>query len=206
MTARKGDEEITVDADTGRRFVETMRGWLISLPHDLKILYEAAADENLEREVRELAVGAIVYVISPSDTIADRGDFSSYADDCILLRLALQRIIRDAGEDAEFLKSRFAEFFAALDDELNACKPALGDIFGWLDARVETLREQAYKGNKIARYIDDDDLAEKLYEDGLAFATVYPVDEKRLADKFKKASTILEVLEKRKSEEESKKR
>lgn len=195
-----------MDADMGRRFVETMRGWLISLPHDLKILYEASADENLDQEIRELAAGAIVYVISPSDTIADRADFASYADDCLLLRLALQRLIRDAGEDAEFIVGRFSEFFADLDAELEVCKPAMGELYGWLEGKVVTLRDQTYKGNKVSRYVEDEDLAEKLYEDGLAFATVYPVDEKRLADKFKKASTILEVLEKRKLDDEHKKR
>ena len=66
-----------MDADIGRRFVDTMRGWLISLPHDLKILYEATSDENLDRASRELATGAIIYVVSPCDFItSDRSDFS----------------------------------------------------------------------------------------------------------------------------------
>jgi hypothetical protein len=64
-----------------------MRSWLISLPHDLKILYEATADPDLERASRELAVGAIIYCVSPSDYVSsDRSDFSSYADDCIMRR------------------------------------------------------------------------------------------------------------------------
>jgi uncharacterized membrane protein YkvA (DUF1232 family) len=195
-----------VDAELGRRFVETMRGWLISLPHDLKILYEAAADENLERDVRELAIGGIFYVIAPADTIVERSDFASYADDCIVLRIVLQRIVGGAGEDADFLRSRFSEFFDSLDAELEACRPALGEVMGWLEGRVETLRDGSYKGNKVGKYIDDEALAETLYEDGLTFGTVYPVDEKRLADKFKKASTILEVLERRRHEEAAKKR
>ena len=95
---------------------------------------------------------------------------------------------------------------AGLDAEVEACRPTLGDVFGWLAARVDTLRDQSYKGNKIGKYVEDDTLAEKLYEDGLAFATVYPVDEKRLADKFKKASTILEVIARRKAEEDNRKR
>jgi uncharacterized membrane protein YkvA (DUF1232 family) len=74
-----------------QQFVDTMSSWLISLPFDLKILYEAADDENLSREAREMAVGGIIYAISPNDAIADRHDsFVSYCDDCIVIRLALQ--------------------------------------------------------------------------------------------------------------------
>lgn len=194
-----------MDADTERRFVETMRGWLISLPHDLKILYEASADENLERKTRELAVGAIMYVISPNDVVADRQtEFASYADDCVVLRVALRDIIRTSGEDADFLKSRFAEFFETLDRELAEVGPPMGELYTWLEARVPHLPEQVYKGNKVGKYLDDDEAAESLYEDGLAFGTVYPVDEKRLADKFKKAATILEVIARKKAEEDKK--
>src|SRR5436190_1861194 len=142
-----------------------MRGWLISLPHDLKILYEASTDENLDRKMRELAVGAIVYVISPNDVLSDRQEFSSYDDDCIMLRLALQRIVRDGGEDVELLRGRFGEFFDALEDELAACGPPMGELYAWLQARVDHLPELHYKGNKVGKYIDDEEAAEALYED-----------------------------------------
>ena len=97
-----------MDAQIGRRFVDTMRSWLISLPHDLKILYEAAADANLDRASRELAIGAIIYVISPNDFIAsDRQDFSGYADDCLVLRPLAQPVL-----DAEL--ARHSEHAASL--------------------------------------------------------------------------------------------
>jgi uncharacterized membrane protein YkvA (DUF1232 family) len=192
-----------VDPETGRRFVKTMRSWLITLPHDLKILYEASSDENLQREARELAIGAIIYTVSPNDFIStDRQDFTSYADDCIMLRLALRRIIADDGEDADFFKSRFAEFFAKLDEELGVCAEAMGEIFSWLDSKVDGLKLLEYKGKKVPQYLDDDEAGEFLYEDGLGFATEYPVDEDELIDKFKKASTILEVLQRRKVEDD----
>jgi uncharacterized membrane protein YkvA (DUF1232 family) len=210
-----------VDADIGRRFVDMMRAWLISLPHDLKILYEAAADENLDRAARELATGAIIYAISPSDFVSsDRspatgggaagdvtssGDFSSYADDCVVLRLALRRIGSKKDEDSQQFRDRFDDFFASLDEELEVCSKAMGDLYSWLESRVDHLGEQEYKGKKVPLYVDDEELGELLYEDGLVFATEYPVDEDDLADRFKKASTILEVIQRRKSEEDRKK-
>jgi uncharacterized membrane protein YkvA (DUF1232 family) len=194
-----------VNAELGMRFVNTMRGWLISLPYDLKILYEASTDENLERDVRELAVGAIIYTVSPNDFISsDRDDFSSYADDCILLRLALKRIVADGSEDSEFFKSRFPEFFETLEDELAVCSEAMGELFTWLDSKVDGLKSREYKGKKIANYLDDDEAGEFLYEDGLGFRTEYPVDEDDLADRFKKASTIIEIIKRRKDEEDRK--
>ena len=194
-----------MDAETERRFVEVFSEWLVSLPHDLKIMYEAADDENLARESRELAVGAVIYAVSPNDFIAaDRNDFLSYCDDCILLRLALRRIVANGDEDSEFFKSRFSDFFDTLDDELAVCKWAMGETFDWLDSKVEQLKTLEYKGKKVPVYIDDEEASEFLYEEGMGFATEYPVDEETIGDKLKKASTILEVMVRRKSEDDKK--
>ena len=194
-----------MDAQIGRRFVDTMRSWLISLPHDLKILYEAAADANLDRGSRELAVGAIIYVISPNDFIAsDRQDFSGYADDCLVLRLALRRIAQNKDEDVQTFVGRFDDFFGSLGEGLDVCQKAMGELYTWLDARVDHLAASEYKGKKVPLYLDDEELSESLYEDGLAFATEYPVDEDDIADRFKKASTIIEVIQRRKAEEDRK--
>ena len=194
-----------MDADTARRFVDTMRGWLISLPHDLKMLYEAASDANLDRASRELAAGAIIYVVSPSDFItSDRSDFSGYADDCVILRLALSRIAATKDEDSEQFRTRFEDFFASLEAELAVARKAMGELYGWLDSLVDGLPRLEYKGKKVPVYLDDEEASEMLYEDGLAFATEYPVDEDDLADRFKKASTIIEVIQKRKVEEDRK--
>ncbi|HEU5059826.1 MAG TPA: hypothetical protein VFU21_25015 [Kofleriaceae bacterium] len=182
-----------------------MRGWLISLPHDLKILYEAASDENLDRAARELVTGAIIYVVSPSDFItSDRSDFSGYADDCLILRLALSRVVAKKDEDSQQFRERFADFFASLPEELGVCKKAMGELYGWLDSLVDGLPRLEYKGKKVAAYLDDDEASEMLYEDGLAFATDYPVDEDDLADRFKKASTIIDVIQKKKLDEDRK--
>lgn len=195
-----------MDAQTGQRFVDTMRSWLISLPHDLKILYEASSDENLDRASRELSIGAIIYVVSPNDFVSgDRQDFSGFADDCIILRLALRRIVANGDEDSAFFKSRFPEFFERLEEELAVCAKAMGELFSWLDSRVDSLRSLEYRGKKVPVFLDDDEASEFLYEEGLGFATEYPVDEEDLSDRFKKASTILEGIQRRKTEEDKKK-
>jgi uncharacterized membrane protein YkvA (DUF1232 family) len=180
-----------------------MRSWLITLPHDMKILYEAAADENLPRNVREIVVGAIIYAVSPNDHLAsDRDDFAGYADDCIMLRLALNQLAKQKDEDCAFFRGRFSEFFEVLEKELATCKQTMGPLFTWMEEKLKVLTKLEYKGKKIRDFLDDDEASELLYEDGLGFATEYPVDEENLSDRFKKASTILEVIQRRKDEED----
>ena len=97
------------------RFVELLKTWLVSLPHDLKIAFEAMDDENLPRSSREIAVGAIMYVVSPNDFVSDRNEaVASFADDALLLRLALQQVAETAAEEGDVYRERFPDLFDGL--------------------------------------------------------------------------------------------
>ncbi len=183
------------------KFVELVRGWLVSLPHDLKIAFDAMDDENLPRPVREVAAGVVAYVVSPNDFVTDRNDaVVSYADDAMLLRLALAKAL-GKGEDEDAFRGRFPELFDDLDENLTLCKTVMGDLMTWLESKVSTLPTIEYKGKKITKYLDDEAAREQLFDDGLVFRTDYPVDEKTIADKLKKATTVTEVMKRRKTEE-----
>jgi len=183
------------------KFVELVRSWLVSLPHDLKIAFDAMDDENLPRAVREVATGVVIYVVSPNDSIQDRNDaVVSYADDALLLRLALAKAL-GKGEDEQAFRDRFPELFDQLDDNLTLCQSVMGELMTWLESKVGALRTAEYKGKKLAMYLDDDEAREALFDDGLVFRTDYPVDEKTIADKLKKATTVTEVMKRRKAEE-----
>lgn len=184
------------------KFVEMVRGWLVSLPHDLKIAFDAMDDENLPRNARELAVGTIIYIVSPNDSVSDRNDtVVSYTDDAVLLRLGLMKVVQLGAEDGEAFRDRYAELFDGISDQLQLCGSVLGDLMAWLSSKVETLHKLDFKGKKIKAYLDDDEAREQLFDDGLEFRTNYPVDEERIGDKLKKASTILDVMRRRKAEE-----
>ena len=158
-------------------------------------------DENLPRPVREVAAGVVAYVVSPNDFVSDRHDtVVSYADDAVLLRLALQKAL-GPGEDEQSFRDRFPELFEGLDEHLKLCKSVMGELMTWLEGKVGGLRTIEYKGKKIAKYLDDDEAREQLFEDGLVFRTDYPVDEKTITDKLKKATTITEVMKRRQAEE-----
>jgi len=184
------------------RFVELFKSWLVSLPHDLKIAFEAMDDENLPRGSREIAVGAIMYVVSPNDFVSDRNEaVASFADDAFLLRLALRAIVQNSGEDGGAFRDRFPELYDGLETDIETCRRVMGDLVGWLENKVENLKNQSYKGKKVKTYLDDDEAREELYEDGLGFRTDYPVDDKIINDKLKKASTVCDVMRRRRAEE-----
>lgn len=183
------------------KFVELVRDWLVSLPHDLKIAFDAMDDENLPRSVREVAAGVVAYVVSPNDSVSDRNDaVASYADDALLLRLALAKAL-GKGEDEQAFRERFPELFENLDENLSLCRSVMGDLMTWLESKVDDLRSLEYKGKKITKYLDDDEAREQLFDDGLVFRTDYPVDEKTIGDKLKKATTVTEVMRRRQAEE-----
>lgn len=183
------------------KFVELVRGWLVTLPHDLKIAFDAMDDENLPRPVREVAAGVVAYVISPNEFIADRNDtIVSYADDAVMLRLALAKALGD-GEDEQAFRDRFPELFENLDDNLELCRSVMGELMTWLESKLGSLPTLDYKGRKAAKYLDNDTAREKLFDDGLVFRTDYPVDEKTIGDKLKKATTITDVMRRRRAEE-----
>ena len=130
------------------KFVELVRGWLVSLPHDLKIAFDAMDDENLPRPVREVAAGVIAYVVSPNDFVSDRHDaIVSYADDAVLLRLALQKAL-GPGEDEQSFRERFPELFESLEENLTLCKSIMGELMTWLEGKVTTLPTLEYKARR----------------------------------------------------------
>lgn len=184
------------------KFVELVRSWLVSLPHDLKIAFDAMDDENLPRNARELAVGTIIYIVSPNDSVSDRNDtVVSFTDDAVLLRLGLMKVIELGGEDGDAFRERYSELFDGIAEQLELCGTVMGDLMTWLSSKVETLNKLDFKGKKIKTYLDNDEAREQLFDDGLEFRTIYPVDEERIGDKLKKASTIIDVMRRRKAEE-----
>jgi hypothetical protein len=184
------------------QFLSTVSGWLVSLPHDLKVLFEAKDEPNLERAARETAAGAILYILSP-DTSGEES-FVGFADDAILLRAALKAVADQGGEGAPAFRERFVEYYETLDADLALCQSVMGDTYAWLIGKIGTLPKQVYKNKKINLYLDDEECSELLYEDGLAFGTDYPIDEGKLGMRLKKPETILEPLKRRAAEEKKK--
>jgi len=79
-----------------KSFLERIRHHIISLPYDMKVLFEVLSDENLTFEARQLAASAVIHCISPSDPFSDPTGMLGFVDDTILLRLTLNRLQKDS--------------------------------------------------------------------------------------------------------------
>ncbi|HJZ85796.1 MAG TPA: hypothetical protein VKN99_11530 [Polyangia bacterium] len=184
-----------------RRFLSTVSGFLVSLPFDLKVLFEAKDDPDLDRKAREVACGAILYVLTPGD-VAGEKNIIGFVDDVIMVRLALKAIADAGGDGAQAFRQRFAEHYEGLDDALGCFQQFLGpELYGWLAGKVVSLPRLAYRNKRVPAYLDDVENADDLYEQGLTFQTDYEITEQVLADKFKQVRPVVEHLQKRKTDE-----
>ncbi len=192
-----------MDKDQERAFLEVYSKALVSLPFDVKVLLEAVADADLEHAVREMAASAVVHIIVPKDGNVDRP--IRHAEDVVLLRLALKKIVSEGGEGAEAFQSRFDENYARLDDELGLFETAFGnDVIAWLDSKWAALGKVVYSRKKISQFVDDEEVGTFLYDEGLRFMTEYPLTEKSLAGRVKQAQPMVDHLQ-RKREQDRKK-
>jgi len=185
-----------------RPFLEKVGEYLLSLPFDLKILQEAVTDPDLERGAREIAAGTIIHTIAPQE-----GDGPvRYVDDVLLVRAALKRILAEGGEHATDFAARFdGEVYGKLDHDLETFEAVLGDLWPWLTGKLEGFRKPPYKGKTPSQYVDDDEAASFLYEEGLEFQTNYNVTEDKVRNSVRRIDTILEQLNKRRTEDAKKK-
>jgi len=189
--------------NTERMFLDTMSRALVSLPFDLKILLEAVADSDLERAVRELAAGTVVHVITPKDGNGEAP--LRFTEDVVQLRLALAKIIAEGGEGAPAFRARFAEDFTRFDEELGLFRQTLGgDVVDWLDSRWASILKGVYAKKKISMFVDDEEVGTFLYDEGLRFATLYPITEKSLAGRVKQAQPFVDHLARKRDQDKKK--
>jgi hypothetical protein len=186
-----------------RPFLEKVTEFLVSLPFDLKILQEAVTDPDLEHDAREIAAGTIIHTISPQ---AEGEGPLKFADDVLFVRAALQRVVSDGSEGAQAFKARFlSEIYEKLDQDCVSFEEYLGDLWPWLTGKLATFGKIPYKGKKPSQYVDDEEAATLLYEEGLEFQTNYNLDEEQVRNKVRRADQILELLNRKRAEEAKKK-
>lgn len=78
----------------------SLREALRLLPDLIRLLRRLAADRELPRGVRVRLVLLLVYLLSPLDLIPDFIPVLGYADDAIIVALALRSVARHAGPQA----------------------------------------------------------------------------------------------------------
>ena len=78
----------------------SMRDALRLLPDLIRLLRRLAADPNVPRGVRVRVFLLLAYLLSPIDLIPDFVPVLGYADDVIIVAIALRSVTRRAGQDA----------------------------------------------------------------------------------------------------------
>ncbi len=192
-----------MDKELERTFLETISRTLVSLPFDLKILLEAVADSDLEHDTRVLAAGTVVHVITPKEGNVEAP--VRFAEDVVQLRLALVKIAAEGGEGAPAFKERFAEDYSRLDEDLELFRQVFGkDVVDWLDSRWAAFAKGVYAKKKIPMFVDDEEVGTFLYDEGLGFATNYPITEKSLAGRVKQVQPFIDHLARRRDQDKKK--
>lgn len=192
-----------MDKDLERNFVAALSRALVSLPFDLKVLLEGVADADLEQGVRELAAATVVHIITPRDGNVE--PYLRHAEDVILLRLALRRILTEGGDGAGAFRDRFAESFARMEEELGLFERACGaDTLRWLDGKWPTLLKGVYAKKKISVLVEDEAVGTFLYDEGLRFGTDYAISENSLAGRLKQAQPVIDHLVRKREQDKRK--
>ena len=182
-----------MDKDIERTFLETMSRALVSLPFDLKVLLEAVADSDLERDVRELAAATVVHVITPKDGNVDAPlRFSRTWSSCASLSSRSPPRAARARPPSASASPRTS---SALDEELELFRQTMGgDIVDWLDSRWGALLKAVYSKKKIPMFVDDEEVGTFLYDEGLRSGRNYPITEKSLAGRVKQVQPFIDHL------------
>lgn len=192
-----------MDKDLERTFLDTLSRALVSLPFDVKVLLEGVSDPDLEHSVREIAAATVVHVITPKEGNVEAP--VRHAEDVVLVRLALAKIAAEGGEGAPAFRERFAENYGRLDEELKLYREAFGDeVIEWLDGRFGAMLKAVYSKKKIPMFVDDEEVGNFLYDEGLRFGTEYPITEKTLANRMKQAQPILDHLTRKRDQDRKK--
>lgn len=178
-----------------QRFVTRLRELLVALPYDLKVLFEAMTDADLPQNARQLAAGAVVYCLSPSDPIPDSMGLVGFVDDVIIVRLTLAKLLQIGGEETADYPDRFSDQFEPLTSDIQLLRDYLGETMDWVDWRLETLPTGKYKGKLIKTYVENDEVGQGLYEEGLEFTTEYEIDDEAAA-KLASGKPVADVFRK----------
>lgn len=172
-------------------FADFMARAIVALPQDLNILLEMVDDGDLDEPLRMLAAGAVVYSLSPSDALPNSAGALGYVDDALIVRMAMNEIVRRAEERGKAYRQKYAEVFDTLEADLAAARAFLGDAFLYFTSRMETISRDEYRGKRPVDCVQN---SAWLYDEVLEKNVEMEFDEEEVQRAVKKISTVLPRL------------
>jgi hypothetical protein len=182
-------------------FLERVIEYLVSLPFDLKILQEAISDPDLDRKERQVLAGTVIHALSPKEG----SDLLRYVEDALLVRAGLSRVVKDGSEGGQAFRARFADVYDQLEGDLKLFEQVLGDLWPWLEGKLDGFARLQHRGKTTSQYVDDEEAASFLYEENEVFQTNYTVSEEQAKNRVRRLDQVLEVLHKRRADDLKKK-
>lgn len=146
------------------RFSEALRDGMLSLPQDCKAVLRLAEDPDLDDASRVLACGALLHLLSGTNAIPGAKGVLAYADDVIVLRLAVDRIAKASPDVARAHREDDPEVFEAMAEQLEGIREYLGDLMVVLDRAVDQLPKLQFEGHDPAGCAHDEESITWLYD------------------------------------------
>jgi uncharacterized membrane protein YkvA (DUF1232 family) len=177
-------------------FEDVMRESILSLPQDMKTMLRVVEDPDLDDELRTLAAGAVLHVLSAQNAIPGIRGTLGYVDDVIVLRLVLQRLVHDAPDAMARHREDSPELFELLEEQLAKVRAYLGELLAVLERACESLPRLTHQGHSAEECALDDTASTWLY-DAVHAALVNRLDFKaeEVARSMKSVDQILKPLQ-----------
>ena len=130
---------------------------LTSFRQDMRDFVRVICDDHeLDENLRELAAGAVLYGLTPGDIIPDSSSPPlGFVDDALALRVVLDVIANEAPERFDGYADRLPEMCETLDDDLDAARDFLGDLYEPFAQRVMQSKTMEFKGKNAKGLLED---------------------------------------------------
>lgn len=182
----------------GERFQELVREGILSLPQDIKAVLRIVEDPDIDDAGRVAAAGAILHVLSASNSIPGMRGTLGYVDDVLVLRLVLERIAKDNAEAFDQHRVDSPELLEPLDEQLEVIRGYLGELTPVLEKAAGDVHKLSFHGHSPKSCVDDQEGGNWLYETVQeALVDQLDFDEEEVAREVKTVDRILPHLRNR---------
>jgi uncharacterized membrane protein YkvA (DUF1232 family) len=168
---------------------------IIEIPQDVKVIFEMLDDTNFSDRTQLRAAGSLLYLLAPGDLIPDTFGLLGHADDSLVLRITMARILRQEPDRAAHYRARYPEVFDTLDADLATAAGYLGEAYPWLEQHLDRLETIEFKGKKPQMILDDVEVGSWLYDEINEAMLDLEIDEDELGRELRKVDRILTVLQ-----------
>lgn len=141
--------------------IDVFKSWADTIRQDIEAFKALLESPKADAKARQLAGGALQYLVSKMDLIPDWNEGIGVIDDVMVLRVAAQQAL-DLGRGD--LSGTAEASFERLNNEADKITAFLGGpVYDKLKAYVAKLGDTTVRGRTPAKLIEDEALRKQLY-------------------------------------------